>query len=83
MNCGARVRETLGNDTFSYEGVQSADIPELSVWRFSTFGGIAVSGDPEAPGEISSQIGAMTGSHTLLPKLKAIESPEPPADAPG
>jgi hypothetical protein len=83
MNSGARVRETLGNGTFSYEGVQSAENPELSVWRFSVFGGLAVSGDPEAPGEISSQIGATTGSRTLLAKLKAIESPEPSAGPKG
>jgi hypothetical protein len=40
-----------------------------------------VGGDPEAPGEISSQIGAMTGSHTSLAKLKAIESREHSAGA--
>jgi hypothetical protein len=82
MNSGARVRETPGNGTFSYEGVQSAENPELSVWRFSAFGGLTLSGDPEAPGEISSQIGAMTGSHALLAKLKAIEAPERSAGAP-
>jgi hypothetical protein len=76
MNSGQRVNETLGNGTFSYEGVQSAENPELSVWRFSVFGGLILSGDPEAPGEISSQIGAMTGSHALLAKLKAMESPQ-------
>jgi hypothetical protein len=81
MNSGARVHETIGNGTFSYEGVRSAESPELSVWRFSAFGGIALGGYPEAPGEISSQIGAMTGSHTLLAKLKAMESPQPSAAA--
>jgi hypothetical protein len=83
MNCRTRVREDLGNGTFSYEGVQSAENPELSVWRFSVFGGLILSGDPDAPGEISSQIGAMTGSCTLLEKLKAMESPEPSAGAKG
>jgi hypothetical protein len=81
MNSGARIRETLGNGTFSYEGAQSAGNPELSVWRFSAFGGLTLSGDPEAPGEITSQIGAMTGSHALLAKLKAMESREPSAGA--
>jgi hypothetical protein len=46
------------------------------VSSFSLIGGLILSGDPEAPGEISSQIGAMTGSHALLAKLKAMESPE-------
>jgi hypothetical protein len=41
-----------------------------------------LNGDPEAPGEMSSQIGAMTGSHALLAKLKAMESsPERSAGA--
>jgi hypothetical protein len=73
----------LATAPFSYEGGQSVGNPELSVWGFSAFGGIAVSGDPEAPGEISSQIGAMTGSRTLLAKLKAMESPEPFGGATG
>ena len=81
MNSGARVSDTLGNGTFSYEGAQSADNPGLSVWRLSAFGGLSVGGDPEAPDEISSQIGAMTGSHTFLANLKALELPEPSADA--
>jgi hypothetical protein len=76
MNCRTRVCENLGNGTFSYEGAQSAETPELSVWRFSVFGGLILSGDPDAPGEISSQIGAMTGSRTLLETLKEMESPE-------
>jgi hypothetical protein len=75
MNCRARVSENLGNGTFSYEGVQSAENPEMSVWRFSVFGGLTLSGDPDAPGEISSLIGAMTGSHAFLAKLRAMESP--------
>jgi hypothetical protein len=83
MNSKARVGGALGNGTFRYEGAQSAQNPELSVWRFSVFGGLSVSGDPEAPGEISSQIGAMTGSHTLLARLKAMESPERSAGATG
>lgn len=43
----------------------------------STFGvaKFTIGGDPDAPGEISSLIGAMTASHALLPRLKAVESP--------
>jgi hypothetical protein len=70
MNCRARVSENLGNGTFSYEGIQSADESETSVWRFSVLGGLAISG-PDAPGEISSLIGAMTGSHAFLAKLQS------------
>jgi hypothetical protein len=73
LNSEARVRRTLGNGTFSYEGVHSAENPGLSVWKLSALGGLTLSGAPEAPGEISSQIGAMTGSHALLAKLKTME----------
>lgn len=66
VNSGARVGETFGNGTFSYQDAQSAENPELSVWRFSVFGGLSVSGDPEGPGEISSRIGAMRGAHAML-----------------
>ena len=83
MNSGARVGETLGNGTFSYEGAQSAETPELSVWRFSAFGGLTLSGDLDAPGEISTLIGAMTASNALLARLKAMESPEHFAGAEG
>jgi hypothetical protein len=83
MNCQARVSENLGNGTFIYEGAHSADNAEISVWRFSAFGGLVMSGDPDAPGEISSLIGAMTASHALLAKLKALESPEQIAGADG
>jgi hypothetical protein len=83
MNSGARVHESLGNGTFSYEGVRSAENPELSAWRFSAFGGLTLGGDPEAPGETSSQIGAMTASHALLARLKAMESADPYAGSKG
>ena len=45
------------------------------------FGGLTVSGDPDAPGEISSLIGAITGSHAIMTRLKAMESPEYVANA--
>jgi hypothetical protein len=83
MNCRARVTENLGNGTFSYEGVQSNEKTELLVWRFSVFGGLICSGDPDAPSEISSFIGAMTASHALLAKLKAMKAPELFASAEG
>jgi hypothetical protein len=42
-----------------------------------------LSGDPDAPGEISTLIGAMTASNALLARLKAMESPEHFAGAEG
>jgi hypothetical protein len=66
----------------------SENVGDFSLTRHSyvsryTSGGLTLSGDPAAPGEISSQIGAMTGSHALLAKLKAMESPEASTGAKG
>lgn len=58
---GAPVRANLGNGTFVYEGVQGEDCRQLSVWRFSAFGGVKLVGDPQAPDETSSRIGVLTG----------------------
>lgn len=57
----APVKADLGNGTFVYEGVQGEDCPQLSVWRFSAFGGVKLVGDPKAPDETSSRIGVLTG----------------------
>lgn len=56
-----RVTENLGEGTFCYQGAQGMDIPQISVWRFSAFGGVALGGDPRAPNEISTTIGVLTG----------------------
>lgn len=47
---GAREREAgnFGDGVFSYEGVQSAECPELTVWRMSLYGA-EVGGDPRHP----------------------------------
>ena len=56
-----RVAQNLGNGTFRYQGSQGVDIPQISVWGFSAFGGVALGGDPQAPNEISTTIGVLTG----------------------
>ncbi len=40
--------KNLGEGIFRYQGVQSFESPQLTVWRMSLYG-IAVSGDPSAP----------------------------------
>jgi hypothetical protein len=60
----ARVAGNLGNGTFTYEGAQGVDNPEISVWRFSAFGGMVFAKYPGAPSEISSKIGVRTGLKT-------------------
>jgi len=43
-NAKERVKISLGDGVFSYEGAQSAECPELTVWRMSLYGA-QVSGD--------------------------------------
>jgi hypothetical protein len=61
LNCKARVKETLGKNTFWYEGVQGVGCPEITAWRFSIYNGLQLTGDPDAPDVISSIIGAHSG----------------------
>jgi hypothetical protein len=73
LNMGAkrRVEATLGKGTFSYQGMQG-DVPELTVWRFSIYGGLTLAGDVVAPGDVVassdvvSGIGAITASREFL-----------------
>lgn len=55
------VSANLGGGTFIYEGVQGIDCPQLSMWRFSAFGGVKLGGDPKVPNVTSSRIGVVTG----------------------
>ncbi len=65
MNARERVNVDLGGGTFHYEGVQG-DYPELTVWRFSIYGGLIMAGDPKAPAEIATGVGAMTATKEFL-----------------
>lgn len=56
-----RVNKSFGSGTFCYEGVQAVDCMEITVWRFTMFGGVWLGGDAQAPNEISSKVGVMTG----------------------
>lgn len=60
LNAAARVQQDPGSGTFWYEGAQAADVPEVTIWRFSMYGGIRF-GDPRMPGEVATRIGVMTG----------------------
>lgn len=68
LNAAARVRVDLGNGTFSYEGAQGVDCPQITVWRFQTYGGLKFA-DSEVPGEVSSGIGALTGPVSNGPNM--------------
>lgn len=64
-----RVFGNLGESTFSYEGVQATDCPQVTVWRFSMYGGVIFMGDPKLPGPASLVV-AVTGRDAIIKKLK-------------
>lgn len=61
MPAKTRVSANLGNHTFVYDGIQGIDNDAVSVWRFSVYGGLTLTGDPKALGEEAGQIGVLTG----------------------
>jgi hypothetical protein len=76
MNGNARVSANLGEGTFSYEGLQGTDIPEMSVWLFSVYGGMKLSGDPQAPHEECSIIGGVTATREGLAEFLRLLNPD-------
>jgi hypothetical protein len=72
MNSNARVSANLGEGTFTYEGVQGTDIPEMSVWLLNVYGGMNLSGDPQAPHEECSIIGGVTATREGLAKFLSL-----------
>ena len=64
-----RVMGNLGNNTFSYEGAQTTDYPEMNVWRFSMYGGVLFAGGLKVPGPISLAV-AVTGRDAFIKNLQ-------------
>lgn len=60
MPAAERIRQDVGAGTFSYEAAQGIDIPQISVWEFSIYGGVKLR-DRTAPEQTVSKIGAMVG----------------------
>jgi hypothetical protein len=44
----SRVKESLGDGTFTYEAAQSTECDDFTVWRLSLYG-VEADGDPRAP----------------------------------
>jgi hypothetical protein len=63
------VSESIGGGTFCYEGRQGVDDPNLTIWRFSVYGGLLLSesGAPKPAG--TSGIIAVVGPHELIEQL--------------
>jgi len=66
MNVAKRVPEDLGEGTFTYEGIQSASDPTLTVWKFSVYGGVGFGDVKEV---LSTQFIAVTARDAYLEKL--------------
>jgi hypothetical protein len=64
---------SLGGGTFTYEGLQAVDDPNLTIWRFSIYGGVSFGGDPRLPGQRASQIIAVTGPSALIKRLESLQ----------
>jgi hypothetical protein len=67
-----RVTGNPGDGTFSYEAVQASDNPGMTIWMFSVYGGLRLSGDPDAPHEEVSKIGAITGSKRFMDQFRKM-----------
>ena len=65
-----RASGNLGNNTFSYQGAQATDCREMSIWRFSMYGGVIFGGDPKVPGPSSLAV-AVTGPESLIQQLES------------
>jgi hypothetical protein len=78
-----RVVKALGAGTFEYQGTRSSENPQLTIWRFSLYGGALFSGAPDAPDEFNSVVGAVTGSAEVIAKFATASEggPEPSATA--
>lgn len=59
QNAKDRVRKDLGHGVFVYEGAQSHDCPELTIWRMSLYGAV-VGGDSRSPMERCSEAYVLT-----------------------
>ena len=58
-----RVNVNLGEGTYAYEGVQSQDAPELTVWKFQMMGSASLE---VRPGLELRYVGVLTGSGKLV-----------------
>ena len=67
-----RVGDSPGGDTFSYEGAQASDNPNMTIWMFSVYGGLKLTGDPGAPHEEASKIGVVTASQPFIDQFRKM-----------
>jgi hypothetical protein len=67
-----RVKVDLGEGTFCYEGLQAEEPQELSLWRFSIYGGVCLARQGTSSNAISTQVLAITGPSNVLQKFEPL-----------
>jgi hypothetical protein len=83
--CQNRVKCCLGDGIFKYEGVQSKECPELTMWRMSLYGA-EVGGDPGNSSARCSVVYGITApkawpvTEKLMTHLRSGNSPISPND---
>jgi|SRR5580704_5809476 hypothetical protein len=65
----AHVSGDLGAGTFTFEGAQAPQYPELTVWHFRIYGGVDFGGDPNVYGPSSLAL-AVTGRLEMIRNLR-------------
>ncbi|MHA1164716.1 MAG: HNH endonuclease [Alphaproteobacteria bacterium] len=68
MRAKERVEESIGNGAFNYKGAQGMDNPQVSVWEFSIYGGLKLTG--RGSDEESIKIGAVSGPNRIKASAK-------------
>jgi hypothetical protein len=67
-----RVGDCPGGGTFGYEGAQASDNPNMTIWMFSVYGGLKLTGDPGAPHDEASKIGVVTASQPFIDEFRKM-----------
>jgi hypothetical protein len=69
---GQLIVNALGDGAVEYEGVQSIEDPEVTVWRMRLYGGVALTGDPAHPGATVRAIWMMSSKGSAFGKLLGV-----------
>ena len=72
LNSKHKVEEKIGNNIFSYKGLQAVDIPQITVWEFMVYNGLKVSAAGADFADASTKIGAITGPNKFITKFKGL-----------
>ena len=62
---GRELTRRLGHDTVAYQGIQTSDCPQGSVWRIRFYGGLQLASSAPGNDALASTIGVITGSASM------------------